>query len=127
MLERRVITAPGAPAPGGAYSSAVCIDGWVFVSGQGPIDPETGSVIGSGIEEQTDRTLENIAALLSEAGCTLSDVILSTVHLSDVDLFDRFDAAYERHFTGSKPARITVGSALVGGICVEIAVIARAH
>lgn len=124
-VQRKAIRPSTAPAPGGAYSPGLLVDGWVFVSGQGPGGPNEGDWAGDSIEEQTEQTLKNVEAILQAAGGSLVDVVSSTVHLSDISLFDRFNAVYEGHFRDPKPARTTVGSSLTGGILVEIAVIAR--
>jgi 2-iminobutanoate/2-iminopropanoate deaminase len=122
MPRQEIRTSKGA-SPSGAYSQGIRAGDFVFVAGQGPLDPETGEVFGESIEEQTTRTLENVKAILAEAGATLADVVKSTVHLSDLSLFSRFNEVYARYFPDPKPARTTVGSSLVG-ILVEIDVIA---
>jgi 2-iminobutanoate/2-iminopropanoate deaminase len=114
-----------AAAPGGAYSQAIRAGEFVYVSGQGPLDPATGAVVGETIEEQTARTLDNVKTILAAAGATLDDVVKSTVHLSSMDLFDRFNDVYASYFPDPKPARTTVGSELAG-IMVEIDVVAHA-
>jgi 2-iminobutanoate/2-iminopropanoate deaminase len=119
------ITAGHAAAPSGAYSQAIRAGDFVYVSGQGPLDPVTGEVVGSTIEEQTARTLDNVKSILEAAGATLADVVKSTVHLSSIDLFDAFNEVYASYFPDPKPARTTVGSELLG-IMVEIDVVAHA-
>jgi 2-iminobutanoate/2-iminopropanoate deaminase len=118
------IRAGGAAAPSGAYSQAIRAGDLVFVSGQGPLHPKTGEVVGTSIEEQTTRTLDNVTAILDAAGATLADVVKSTVHLSSMDLFDRFNGVYASYFPDPKPARTTLGSELLG-IMVEIDVVAH--
>jgi 2-iminobutanoate/2-iminopropanoate deaminase len=108
----------------GAYSPAVAVDGWVFVSGQGPLDAAGKPVLGS-IEEQVRLTLLNLAAVLESAGCTLQDVVKCTCHLRDIADFARYDRAYAEAFGGHRPARTTVESVLCDGIAVEIDAIAR--
>ena len=108
----------------GAYSAAIEIDGWVFVSGQGPLDLKTGEVISGTIEEETRLTMQHIEKILSAAGCTFADVVRCGCHLADIREFDRFNAAYAEFFTGAFPARTTVQSGL-DGIKVEIDCIAR--
>ena len=112
-----------APTPVGPYSQALKAGDFVFVAGQGSIDPGTQKVIGETIEEQTTQTLLNIKAILEAAGAELSDVVKATVHLSDLALFSRFNAVYTSYFPDPKPVRTTVGSQLPG-ILVEIDVIA---
>lgn len=109
----------------GAYSAGVICDGWLYVSGQGPIDLATGSVLRGTIEEETHITLGHIGKILEEAGCTYADVVKSTCHLSDIANFDRFDAIYSRYFAPVRPARTTVQSVLWGGIQIEIDVVAK--
>jgi 2-iminobutanoate/2-iminopropanoate deaminase len=125
MPERKVIQPPQAPRPAGAYSPALLVDGWLFLSGQGPVDPVTGGLAGETVEQQTEQVLANIAAVLAGVGATLADVVNATVHLADVGLFERFNGAYAEAFPDPKPARTTVGSMLAEGMLVEIAVIAR--
>jgi 2-iminobutanoate/2-iminopropanoate deaminase len=97
---------------------------WVFLSGQGGFDPETGE-LGETIEEQTEGTLRNVAALLEAAGCTLADVVSCLVHLADLSDFQRFNEVYVRHFAEPRPVRTTVGAPLVRGMIVEITVVAH--
>ncbi|HKT13222.1 MAG TPA: RidA family protein [Terriglobia bacterium] len=109
----------------GAYSAAVLIDGWVYVSGQGPLDMKTGELVEGTIEDQTRLTLTHIGKILKAAGCSFDDVVKSTCHLSDIRDFDRFNAVYAEFFPGVRPARTTVQSGLGKGMRVEIDVVAR--
>ena len=109
----------------GAYSAGVVMDGWLFISGQGPLNLVTGQVVPGSIEEQTRLTLSHIDKILLAAGATRDDVVKCSCHLSDIALFDRFNAEYARYFTGIRPARTTVQSVLWGGIQVEIDAIAK--
>jgi 2-iminobutanoate/2-iminopropanoate deaminase len=112
-----------AAAPGGGYSQAVELGGLVFVSGQGPLDPVSGEVLGETIEEQTAHTIENVRLILEAAELGLEDVVKSTVHLADIGLFGGFDGVYRELFPRPYPARTTVASGLLG-ILVEIDVVA---
>jgi 2-iminobutanoate/2-iminopropanoate deaminase len=112
-----------APQPVGSYSQGIRIGPFIFVSGQGPIDPATQQVAGQTIEQQTNQVLDNVAAILAESGAGLDDVIKATVHLADLDLFPGYDRAYSGRFSPPRPARTTVASGLMG-ILVEIDVIA---
>lgn len=126
-MPKREIKHPDKEKSTGAYSSAVEIDGWVYVSGQGPVDPKTAQPVRGSIEEETLYTLNQIKRILEAAGCTLNDVVKSTVHLADIGEFDRYNAAYKEFFKGASilPARTTVQSVLWNGIKVEIDVVAR--
>jgi 2-iminobutanoate/2-iminopropanoate deaminase len=123
-MQPELITSPDVPPPGGPYSPALRIGDWVLLAGQGGFDPATGA-LGETIEEQTEQTLRNIAALLEAAGCTLDDVVSSLVHLTDLALFQRYNEVYGRHFSDPKPVRTTVGAALLHGMLIEITVTAR--
>ena len=115
------ISTPKAPAPGGHYSQGIVHDGLVYVSGQLPIDPETGEKILGSIEEQTDRVLKNIAAVLEAAGSGLNRVIKTTVYVSDIGLWDRINKVYAHHFGDHRPARSVVPTrSLHYGFQIEI-------
>ena len=104
----------------GAYSDGVVVDGFLFVSGQAPVDFKTSKFILGTIEEETHRTLQNIKAIVEAAGATMEQVVKCTVHLRDIDEFDRYNEVYATYFPGIKPARTTVQSVLAEGIKVEI-------
>lgn len=110
----------------GAYSAGVLIDGWLYVSGQGPLDMKTGQIVEGTVEEQTRLTLTHVGKVLQAAGLSFEDVVKCTCHLSDIKDFDRFNGVYAEFFKGVRPARTTVQSVLWGGIKVEIDAIARA-
>src|SRR5438034_7925682 len=109
-MPKREIKHPDKEKSTGAYSAAVEVDGWVFVSGQGPVDPKTAQPVRGSIEEETLYTLVQIKRILETAGCSLNDVIKSTVHLGDIAEFDRYNAVYKEFFKGVSvlPARTTV-------------------
>ncbi len=121
-MPKQQIKTSSAAGPAGAYSQGIRAGDFVFVAGQGPRNPATG-LMGETIEEQTAQVLENIKAILEAGGATMADVVKSTVHLSDVALFDRYNKVYATYFPDPKPVRTTVGSQLMG-ILVEIDVIA---
>ncbi|PLJ76974.1 RidA family protein [Infirmifilum sp. SLHALR2] len=124
-MTKRILFTPNAPKPIGPYSQAVEAAGFVFVSGQIPIDPQTGSIVEGGIKEQTKRVLENIKAILEESGLTMEDVVYATVFLKDIRLFNEFNEVYSQYFQREPPARVTVQVAdLPRGALVEISVIA---
>jgi 2-iminobutanoate/2-iminopropanoate deaminase len=108
----------------GAYSPGVAIGETVYVSGQGPLDPATGAIQGSTIEEQTELTLANVRRILAAAGCEMDDCVKVTVHVKDIGEFDRFNATYARFFSKPFPARTTVQSVLWGGILIEVDAVA---
>jgi len=120
---REEIRSSEAPPPG-PYSQGIRAGDWIFVSGQGPMDPATKQIVGSTIGEQTRRTLDNVRAILKAAGADMGDVVKSTVHLLDIGMFDDFNKVYITYFGDPKPARTTVQSTLWGGILVEIDVVA---
>lgn len=126
-MPKKHIKHPEKEKSAGAYSPAVEIDGWVYVSGQTPADPKTGQPIGGTIEEETTFTLRQIEKILKEAGCSLNDVVKTTVHLTDINLFSRYNTAYREVFKDVEvlPARTTVQSVLSKGIQIEIDCIAR--
>lgn len=126
-MPKKEIKHPDKEKSTGAYSAAVEIDGWVYVSGQGPLDAKTAEPVRGTIEEETKLTLAHVAAILKAAGCSLNDVVKSTVHLSDIEDFDRFNATYREFFKDVAvfPARTTVQSTLWNSIKVEIDVVAR--
>jgi 2-iminobutanoate/2-iminopropanoate deaminase len=115
----------GAP-PRGAYSQGWRAGDFIFVTGTGPIDPSTGQLVGDDIEQQTEQTIDNIAAVLEADGASLRDVVEVTVHLSDTSLFARYNAVYSRRFSRPYPVRTTVGSDLghSPGMLIEIDCIA---
>ena len=126
-MPKREIRDPEKEKSTGAYSAAVETDGWVYVSGQGAVDPKTAQPVRGTIEEETLYTLTRIKKILEAAGCTLNDVVKSTVHLADIEDFDRYNATYKEFFKGVPilPARTTVQSVLWNAIKVEIDVVAR--
>ena len=122
---KQAIHPSGAPRPVGPYSPAVAIDGLLFCSGQGPLDPATGQVVGGGIAEQTEQTLRNLGALLEGAGLGYGDVVKTTCFLADIGDFAAFNAVYARFFGDAPPARSTFQvPALPAGARVEIEAIA---
>ena len=114
-----------APAAIGPYSQAVVVDRLIFTSGQIPLDPATGCMVGESITEQTHRVCQNLEAVLAAAGATMQDVVKTTCFLSDMADFAAFNEVYARYFT-SCPARSCVAvKALPKGSLVEIEAIAE--
>jgi len=125
MSKYMIQTKRGAP-PAGAYSQGWRAGDFIFVTGTGPIDPSSGKLVGDSIEQQTEQTIKNLAAILDADGASLNDVVKVTVHLSDTALFARYNAVYAEHFSRPFPARTTVGSDLghTPGMLIEIDCIA---
>lgn len=122
-LER--IQTPDAPAAIGPYAQAVRAGGFVFVSGQIPLDPAGGALVEGPIEVQADRVLANLRAILEAAGTSMERVVRTTVYLCDLAEFPKLNEVYARHFGAARPARATVQvSALPRGARVEIDAVA---
>jgi len=100
-----------APAAIGPYSQAIKAGGFVFASGQIPIDPKTGEFVAGGIGEQTIQVLKNLTAVLEAAGSSLAQVVKTTVFLADMKEFAAMNEVYGQFFTGEPPARATVAAA----------------
>ena len=110
----------------GPFSPGLSLGGWVFLSGRGGFDPETGQIVSDDLAEQTEQTFRNIESLLAAAGASLDDVVSCLVHITDLAQFEAFNAIYEQEFPGVKPVRTTVRADLVAGMLVEVTVIANA-
>ncbi|MGH2855692.1 MAG: Rid family detoxifying hydrolase [Solirubrobacteraceae bacterium] len=123
---RQTVTAPGAPAAIGPYSHAVLVGprsagGLLFCSGQIPLDPASGEVVGASAAEQARRCLENLQAVCAAAGATLAQAVRVTVYMTDLERFGEVNEVYAEFFTAAPPARVTVGvAALPKGAQVEI-------
>lgn len=102
---KKVISTSNAPAAIGPYSQAIETDGYVFTSGQIPINPATGEVGGKTIEEQTEQVMHNIGALLEASGLTFANVVKTTCFLADLNDFAAFNAVYAKYFPNEAPAR----------------------
>ncbi len=120
----KVVRTTLAPRPRGVYSQAIVANGFVFVAGQGPIDPETNELALGDIRSETERTLQNIRAILDAAGSSLRDVVRVGVFLADIKDFDAMNSVYKKFFPVDPPARTTVGVELPK-IKIEIDCIAR--
>jgi 2-iminobutanoate/2-iminopropanoate deaminase len=127
VTERSIVKTEGAPGAIGPYSQAVIAGGFVFASGQIPIDPLTGEFVAGGVAEQTEQVLRNLSAVLEEAGTELARVVKATVFLADMNDFAAMNEVYGRYFSEQAPARATVEAArLPRDARVEIEVIALA-
>ncbi|AMR31356.1 reactive intermediate/imine deaminase [Mucilaginibacter sp. PAMC 26640] len=122
---KTIINTTNAPAPIGPYSQAVSVNGMLFVSGQIPMNPATGEIITTGISDETVQVMENLKAILAEAGVGFDQIIKSSIFLTDMQTFAQVNEVYGSYFTSDFPARETVQvSALPKGVNVEISVIA---
>lgn len=127
MSEKEVVTSSELPPSKGPYSAAIRANGFVFVSGQGPIDASSGKVVRGDIREQTRLVLDNVRTILGAAGTSLAKVVKSTVYLSNIENFAAMNEVYAEFFGSEPPARTTIQAAnLPLGIDVEIDVIALA-
>ncbi len=123
--EIEVVHTDAAPQAIGPYSQAVVSGGLVFVSGQIPLDPATGALVGGGFAEQAGRALANVGAVLEAAGCGRSSVVKATVYLTDLARFAEFNEIYAAFFGDHRPARAVVGvAALPRGAQVEVDAVA---
>ena len=120
----KYIETKNAPAAIGPYSQGIILNGIAFFSGQIPLSPETGEVVGTTIEEQTEQVMKNIKALLESQGAEFTDVVKTTCFLADMGDFAAFNEVYAKYFTG-KPARSCVAvKALPKGVLCEVETIA---
>lgn len=123
-MSRKTITAGGAPEPAGPYSHAVVAGGFVYVSGQGPVNPETGTSPDE-FTEQVRQTFRNLRTILEAAGSGLDSVVKVNAYLTDLTRFSQFNEVYKEFFGDEPPARTTVGATLFG-ILVEVDCVAVA-
>ena len=124
-MNREVIHTEKAPKAIGPYSQAIKAGDFLFVSGQVPFDPETMEIVEGGVVEQTTRVLENLKAILNEAGATFDNVVKTTVFIKDMNDFATINEIYAKYFDNNKPARACVEVArLPRDVKVEIEVIA---
>jgi 2-iminobutanoate/2-iminopropanoate deaminase len=127
MSELKRIHTDDAPAAIGPYSQAIVVDGWVFCSGQIPIDPANGELLQGSVAEQTHLALTNLRAVLEAAGSSMDQVVKTTVFLSDMKTFAEMNEVYAEHFGDHRPARAAVQAAALPKFCdVEVECVARA-
>lgn len=118
---REPVTAIGAPAAIGPYSHAVSAAGLLFCSGQIPLDPDSGELVGGTLGEQATQCLNNLTAVCAAAGASLADAVRLTVYLTDIGTFAEVNEAYGAFFQVDPPARVAIGVAsLPKGAAVEI-------
>jgi 2-iminobutanoate/2-iminopropanoate deaminase len=122
-MQREVINSPSVRPSGLPFSPALKVGNWVFLSGQAA-HASDGSVPAT-IEEQTELTLSNVAALLEAAGAAMTDVVSVMVHLTDIGEFGAYNEVYQRFFPEPRPTRTTVQAVLVGTLKIEITVVAH--
>ena len=119
------ITTPNAPIPAGHYSQAIAHGGLVYVSGQLAIHPETGEKMIGSIEEQTERTILNLEAILKAAGCDLTHVLKTTVYIANIELWGQVNQVYSTMFGAHKPARAIIPTRdLHHGFLIELEAVA---
>ena len=124
---REIIKTEGAPGAIGPYSQAIRAGGFIFASGQIPLDPATGSLVQGGIVEQTEQVMRNVSALLEAAGSGIDRIVKTTVFLADMNDFSAMNEVYGKYFEKNPPARATVQAArLPRDARVEIEVVALA-
>lgn len=122
----RAVLTEEAPAPIGPYSQAVHAGGFLFCSGQIPLDPKTGELVPGDVKDQTRQVLRNLKAVLSKGGASFADVVKTTIFVVDIDEFAAVNEVYAEAFGDAPPARSTVGvAALPRGSRVEIEAIAE--
>jgi len=124
-MEKVIVNTPKAPAPIGPYNQAVMVNGLLFISGQVCIDPASNELIKGDIKDETQQVMKNLQAILSEAGLDFSNVVKTTIFLTDMNQFAQVNEVYGSFFSGNFPARETVQvSALPKFVNVEISMIA---
>jgi len=125
MDQKVPIVCPLTPPAIGPYSQAIKVGNLVFVSGQIPIHPQTGAVVGQDVAQQTEVVLRFLTAILSQVEATLVHVVKTTVYMTDLSQFEQMNSVYARHFNYNPPARATVEvSRLPKGVMVEIDAVA---
>ena len=121
---RKIISTPHAPAAIGPYSQAILCGNMLYTSGQIPLDPATGAVVGDNIRDQAEQVMKNLAAVLAAAGTSFENAVKTTCFLADMGDFAVFNEVYAAYFT-SNPARSCVAvKALPKGVLVEVEVVA---
>jgi 2-iminobutanoate/2-iminopropanoate deaminase len=123
-MRKQITSSKGAP-PKGVYSPAIVAEGpTLYVSGQGPVDPQTGNFVLGSFEEQAKLTFDNVTALLEAAGTSWANVVKVGVFLADLDNFGKMNEVYRTYLTEPYPARTTVQAGLPGGMEIEVDCIA---
>lgn len=124
-MKKEVISTSNAPAAVGPYSQAIKIGQFLFMSGQIPLDPNTGEIVGATPEEQVVRSLDNIKAVLESLNASMKDIVKTTVFMVDLNKFAQVNEVYQKYFMDAPPARSCVEvSALPKGALIEVEAIA---
>jgi 2-iminobutanoate/2-iminopropanoate deaminase len=124
-MEKKVITTKNAPAPIGPYNQAIMVDNTLYISGQVCIEPSTGNLKNKDVQEETHQVMQNLKAILQEAGMSFNNVVKTTIFITDMNRFSEINEIYGKYFDGDFPARETVQvSALPKFVNVEISMIA---
>ncbi len=124
-MTKQFVRTPNAPQPLGSYSQGIKAGNFLFVAGQGPIDPKTGQMSSEEIETQTRQTLENIKAIVEASGLSMRDLVKVSIFLKNVDDFRKVNEVYKTFFLENPPARTTVEAKLPApGMLIEIDAIA---
>lgn len=124
-MKKKIINTPDAPAPIGPYSQAVQVDNTLFLSGQVAINPETGNLETGDIQTETNQVMQNLKAVLKSAGMDFTNVVKTTIFLSDMNLFSAVNEVYGQYFSSDFPARETVAvKTLPKSVNVEISMVA---
>ncbi len=124
-MTKQFVRTPNAPQPLGPYSQGIKAGNFLFVAGQGPIDPKTGQMSSEEIETQTRQTLENIKAIVEASGLSMRDLVKVSIFLKNVDDFRKMNEVYKTFFLENPPARTTVEAKLPApGMLIEIDAIA---
>lgn len=105
---KKAVLVEKAPKPVGPYSQAICVEGWLFISGQIPIDPATGSILAGDFKASAERVLANIKEIVEGAGGTMDSIVKVTVYLKDLSKFQEFNEVYSKFFKQPYPARSVV-------------------
>jgi 2-iminobutanoate/2-iminopropanoate deaminase len=124
-MEKRIINTNSAPAPIGPYNQAIVVNNTIYISGQICIDPATGNLKNKDVQDETHQAMQNLKAILHEAGMDFSNVVKTTIFITDMNRFSEINEVYGKYFDGDFPARETVQvSALPKFVNVEISMIA---
>ena len=124
-MTKRIVFTKKAPKPVGPYSQAIISAGFVFISGQIPINPKTSKIVEAGIQVQTVQVMENLKNILESIDLTLDDVVKTSVFLNHLNDFQAFNKVYSKYFDTNQPARTTAQAGLMTGVLVEVDAIAK--